>query len=499
MAAPNSLTVIDNDSQKRLIQLAMRYARMEYITGGARSMVGALVKDALKVLNERPDDLTAEFGIQVYQKMMTDPAVEGCIDVLKGRIIGEGPRTVPKVKRRGVEGYDQSSQVAEFVKRNLDYLRRRTPVTDVFEEMLDATWLGFSMAVVNLEAYEDAYIGRPLWRIAAIKPKDRSKFGMIVDRWMNVHGILPKNEGIASTAPIRIEDIDFEQVAPRERVWIWSHKKRAGDPRGKSILRTAYNAWYIKTQLLPFYLQFLTKYATGSLVGILGEKQGTEAEYENDAGETESMDALEAMASELRAVEGGSSIAVPHGGDVKSLYPPSGAGKAFIDAAQWLDRQIALAIVKSPRTIFEAEHGAKVDSEAASDMTENYVRLVRSSFEASFLGDVIYPLIVLNFGEEAADRYCPDVTLQSIQQQDFSKAAPAVAQLWDGGPGQRYLHESQVPATDAMLGLEERDMEAWQEDLQQAEADRILAEAQASALADPRRGLNPSPTATPSK
>jgi phage gp29-like protein len=131
-----------------------------------------------------------------------------------------------------------------------------------------------------------------------------------------------------------------------------------------------------------------------------------------------------------------------------------------------LDRQIAMAILKSPRTLLEAQHSSKADSESAQDITDVFVSTLRQTVSEAFERDVVRPLVALNFGAQYAERYAPSVTLNAAPRQDFAKSADAITRLWTAG----YLHWSQVAETDALIGLPERDVDAFLAELEDRRA-----------------------------
>jgi hypothetical protein len=281
-----------------------------------------------------------------------------------------------------------------------------------------------------------------------------------------------------------------EAVIPREKFWLLTFNGRNSDPRGQSLLRPAWNPYFLKTQVFPAYLKYLVQFASPSIVGFTPEG-AEDVEIVDDEGIVsvdadgiaQTISAEEDMLNTLLGFQSGT-VAVLKGGSRMELIQSQGQGEAFARGVELFDRQIAMAILKTHRTLLEAKHGSKADAESAADITDVFVASLRELVATSFTRDVIRPLVMANYGEEIADRFTPEATLKSTPKQDFGKTAEAIGKLWTA----QYLHASQVAEVDAMIGLPERDLEGWMNEVEDANEMKRMDQVERMKLLNPQAG-----------
>jgi hypothetical protein len=142
-------------------------------------------------------------------------------------------------------------------------------IDDVVWSMLDATCFGNKVAeLVSVLERDDGPGGARTWlRIRAIKPEPRQSVAFVVEQFMNLVGFLGATPGQATPStgsPLKPGD---PAILPRDKFAVLSWRPRDCDPRGTSILRPAYEAWWRKRQMFPEYLKYLTQFAGPSLWG----------------------------------------------------------------------------------------------------------------------------------------------------------------------------------------------------------------------------------------
>lgn len=444
--------------------LAAQDRTREYVSGGTDRTLAPLQADGLRVLDQFQDDLNREFSDAVYDQMLRDPAVSASVDILKALILAEPLRIVSRVQDRHSAEYATADAIRVFVERQIAEADR--PMQAMLHDALDAIAYGSALAEIVYEPAEDPVEGRPILRFKDLKTRPRAHYAFVVDRYLNVLGAAATVPG-STLSPLPPAD----QIIARQKFLLLTFGGRHGDPRGASLLRPAYNAYYLKTQVWPQYLKFLSQFASPSLVGYTPEGAADVevvdtlgAPVLNPDGSARVISAEEDMLATLLGFQAGT-VAVLKGGARVEPLQSQGSGQAFQEAIALVDRQIAMAILKSHRTLLEAEHGSKADTEAAADITDVFVAGLRESLAASVTRDVVYQIVAVNYGVDAARRYAPMAVLRSLPRQDFAKAATALGTLWSA----RYLHSSQVPEVDALIGLPARDMDDWLGALQEAE------------------------------
>jgi hypothetical protein len=460
----------------------------EFLSGGSDRTISPLIQNAIQVLGRFQDDINKEFGDSAYDDMMKDPAVAASIDILKSLILSEPLRIIPRVQDKKAPEYEESKRITDFVDRQIRGMNRS--VQAVIWEALEALHYGSSLIEI---VYEDALDeGRPILKLKDLKTRRRENYALIVDRYFNVLGAVSREwGGQTSSVYTGSSSPDPSQIIPREKFCMIIPQTKNSDPRGVSILRPAWNAYYIKTQIYPQYLKFLIQFASPSLVGYTPENTVEEIEVVDDNGATVinsdgSVQTITPEADMLETLLGFQSgtVAVLKGGSKLDIIQSNGTGEAFAAAFDLFDRQIAMAILKTHRTLLEAKHSSKADAESAADITDVFVSNLREVVAQAIQRDVVYQMVKINFGPEIADRFAPEVTLKSMPKQDFAKAADAIGKLWAG----KYLHASQVQEADAMIGLPERDMDAFLGELQEEADMRQMDQMERMKLMNPGAG-----------
>lgn len=421
----------------------------EFVAGGSQAVVSALTREALSIAI---DDIERDFGTRIYERMMRDPAIYGAVETLKTITLSEELRVVPHVTEEDDPEFAKSKEIAEFIERCFNECE--TPMQHVMHEMLDALWRGSYVCEKVLRAESGKLF------LDKLKTKHPHRTAYIVDRFYNVLGI-----GLREPDATDYQDlpsIDGIPVVPRDRFWCLKFWGIGGDPRGASLLRPAYNAWYIRQQTWPAYLKYLVQWATPSVIGTTPEN-ATDTPYLDGNGDLQydeggnvlTKTPEEAMLESLLAFQGGSALALKGGSNV-TLVQSTGDGKAFIEAMELFKREMILAVLRVTRATMESQHGSKADAEVAQDILGMFVVWIRRAVEDSLFRDVVKWLVELNFGRDAV-RLAPWPSISAVEQQDVAALGDLVSKLFAAG----YFDDSQIPELDNKLGMPERDLEAW--------------------------------------
>lgn len=409
------------------------------------------------------DDAQRDFGLDIYERMMKDPAVVSSIGALRTLTLSQGPRFLSRVQAPSPTKpdpeqqaeYDRAEELRQFVEAMMDHLQE--PLEEVLEQMLDFLPYGHTVAE---ETYEERG-GRLV--LKTLRPKPRSAFAFVVDEYMNLIGLVGAKRGSPMLSSSMASTVSPDDVIPREKFFIISNGATYGDPRGSSVLRPAYNSWYLKQQAWPMYLKFLAQFGTPSICGTLppdaGDVEVVDAQGQvtlDDDGNPVAMSAAEAMLAKLVAFANGTAVVLEHGSDL-NILEPKGDGEAYVKAFDLFDRQITRAVLVATRATMEAEHGSKADSSTAQDILSEITQGIRRKVEVAFFRDVLQPIIRYNFGDEAADGLlCPYMSLSDVAREDVVAVGNMIANL----ARSEMLHPSQYPGLDVKLGLPERDFEA---------------------------------------
>lgn len=410
--------------------------RREYVAGSAHWLSW---RGAVRALPHALDDLERELGDDLYARMLTDPRVRGDVGLLKANILKDGISITPCVcEEEDAAGQAIADEAAAFVQRCLDHLQ--IPLSDVLDDLLDALAYGAKVAEQVYGDGEGIDAGRLV--LKALKPKPRKLTAFVVDAYCNVLGLLAAEPGrTLSPTTLLAGQQAPDNMLPRSKFAVLTHKPKDSDPRGTTILRAAYNWWWIKYQFLPEWLKTGMQFGTPSLVGI------TEEHAQGDP-EQPSLTPEQLLLQQLLAFQGGTALALRYGSSVSVLESERGGADNFFAAAMEIcDRQISTAIYGATRATQEAQNGSRADSDTAKDLFDSIVDAGRLAVATMLQRDVIPPLLALNNAQWAA--YPPVVGVGGIVAEDRTPAWNAVAGLERSG----YLDPSQYQELDAQLGL----------------------------------------------
>lgn len=410
----------------------------EYIAGGG----GSLPLVSQQVLGRGVDDLARDLGMHVYEAMLNDSTVSAALHILITGVLSGEFQLLPALRAEDTEAVAPGSaraanlalakEIADFCKRNVD--RLEFPVKTLCYELLHAMVFGVKLAekVYEPGAGDDA--GRLM--LKTIRVKRNASWNFVVAPTGDVVAIQ------ALTFDAGLRDL------PPEKFLIVKWMPRDGDPRGRSVLRTAYNAWNLKINLFPRYFKYLDKFASPTIVGVAAPDARDEPELDDNGRPTgRDLTPTEAMAQMLSRLEGGSYAALPPGSTLHTLRP-AGNGAAFLQAFDFFKTEIVESILFNARQIMQAKHSSKADVSTGQDTVGQILLYGRETLEDAFHTQLFRQLVALNWGEAIADLYTPHVSLGSVEHQDVSKVAIAYAQL-----GYQIDPATQSPTIDAQLNL----------------------------------------------
>lgn len=424
---------------------------LEYVSGG---YLFYWANQMYRTLPYYVDDITRDFGDDIYERMMVDPQVASCIHLLKMATLLRGVSLTPRVDDEKDPAYAACVEYTAFCQRAIDRLRGFTTTT--LYDLLDALPFGNRLAEITYElATRGPDKGKLVYK--SVKVKHRRTYAYVVDARMNVLGVLALVPGISpvTMGGTLLTDVSkLKNMLPRQKFVIFSFRPKNEDPRGQSICRPAYNPWWLKMQTWPEYLKYITQFASPSIWATTAENaQDTAARdnkgvlVKNDDGTQKYVSPSQAMLDTLIQFKNGSASVFPFGA---ALHPMEmqGDGAAFLSAIDMFDRQITKAILCQTLATEEGKYQARSASETHQDVLGMVINYIKECLEEVIEGDMLQPLVRLNFGDEAVE-FTPRATLGDTDQQDFAAMAAAISALESSG----YLAPSQRRGTDAVLGL----------------------------------------------
>lgn len=430
----------------------------EYVAGGAGLWSSAL----LRTLPSAIDDITQDFGDDLYERMRLDPTITACLNVLRASIIEEGVRLAPAVDDPAADGYDLSHEIEDFCEAVLSDLT--IPLDDVLWDLLDAILLGSHLAEEVYQTVPAASYALPgsspisrtqdMLILSSLKPKPRRATSFVVDAYMNVQAIASVRPGMG---------YGFGSMSTlgspwppnwlrRDKFAVLTFRPKDADPRGTSAFRSAYTPWFAKQEIWQEFLKYLAQFASPSIYAIASEAS-TKAgiDVPNSDGTISKRPAGEVLRDTLLDFRNGTAMGLPYGTLINTLEV-AGDGQAFHNAFLHCDQQITVAVLHQTRATMEAQHGSRADSETGQDILGTIQRQAKRAVCTMLRRDILKPLVSYNYGPDASRQLTPLVSLGSVEKHDFAAFATAIANLAKSG----YLSPSQYAGVDEKLGLPPR-------------------------------------------
>lgn len=412
----------------------------EYVSGVDRIFISKYIESLPKYV----DDITRDFGYDLYERMLLDPKVQGNMRYIKGSILGDGWTITPAVEDEKHPLFKRAKDISDFCQRCVDSLSMTSrPFDLLLYEMLDGLALGHKTAEqVHDIGQEGPDQGKIVLR--DVKTKPRGTYAFVVDAWRNTIGMLGLIPGHGT--PIMAGNIMTDprllpNFMPRTKFVVFTHDQHDSDPRGRPLTRACYFPWWAKQQLAGEWLKFLAQYADPSLWGTTAE--GAQPEIQKDVNGNPTGQVIntpeEAMVATMKKLRGGGVAAFPFGAGVNAVPVGGEGGKAFYDAFQWCDAQITFAMLSSILQTTEAQFGTRAQAETHADTAASPFRVIKLMLNATVRHDIFRVLVAYNYGDWAARHLVPKFELNSVGRKDWVNFASAAVALVQSG----FLDDSQ--------------------------------------------------------
>jgi len=419
-----------------------------------------------RVLSFAVDDITEEFGWDLYNRFLFDPTVNNCVVTVKADVIEDGLSIQPAIAQKDQPGYEQSAQL---VTEAYDMIARYPggSLDDWLWSMTDAIWRGHTATEITFRP--ERIGGKMRYTLDRLAVKPPQAFGFAVDNYKKVIGIMGLVPGIGMpvyTGNIVVDPQRQPNMLPREKFCVYTHRPRDEDPRGQSILRPVYTPWTLKMQTLPEYAKWLKQFGSPTLLGFtpqeaqllaLTDAQGNPLQGAGGAPITVANTPEQNMLGVLANVMGGSAGVFPAGSDVKWIEM-HGMGNPFLFAMRFFDEQITTGVLGQSLTTMSQRYGTHALGRVQQDTQDTIVRQTKAGICRAFVRDVLRLWVFVNHGESWLP-FTPKASLGQIEEPNLLEDLGAYAQAgWQ-------LDLSQFPEVDRRLGLPPRDPD-WEENFQ---------------------------------
>jgi SPP1 gp7 family putative phage head morphogenesis protein len=259
-----------------------------------------------------PDDLIAQKGLGIYAKMLNDEQVKSVTEFKLNAILGRGWHFKFDQTKLAPDEQKKRIRVFEAITKKI-----RGSFLDAIEGVASGREFGYS---VSEKVYgQITYDGATFKGLNMILTRDPASFRFFADEY----GLLTKiTQRVAGRADV---DVNLDKVVH------YVHKPKWDSVYGRSELRAAYRAWYLKDITLKLWALHLERFGSGIPVATRTGQEGA-------AYGTPEYASLQRVMENFKAHTG---IILPPGFTAEVLFPTS--TDQFEKALQYHD----LAIAKS--------------------------------------------------------------------------------------------------------------------------------------------------------
>lgn len=390
------------------------------------------------------DDVTRRYGTRIYWTMNEiHPKVASSIETLVDDALGDPIilRTAIDPPAHGEEPGPEvalAKQVLDECQESID--RLRPALDDVLRPVVESMCIEFSGAAEPV--WEAVGSGRSVsYRLKKLADLPREAWEFVVDEYKNVVGYI----GIGPDGtPV---------VLPPAKLAVMTWRPRAGDPRGRAMLRPAYADCDLTWRLLDPYYQHVKNFSDPFRIGKVkpmqrGRIPGIDPPARTGDPTPTKIGAAESMHYVLsRAGTAGFAVI----GDEDSIETtfPQGSGEAYLNAFKFAGDNIVQAIIGDVRATQEAAFGSRASAEVGAGNKGLRVQSIRRLI-LSFVEGILRTQTEMNHGPGIAAKFTPYVLYKDQER------GPTVTEWASGGWRMNdTIHQAEV---DAKLGLTPREV-----------------------------------------
>jgi SPP1 gp7 family putative phage head morphogenesis protein len=376
-----------------------------------------------------PDELVQkDNGYGIYEEMAKDDQVSVCLELKKELVLAAGYEIVAK------SGEDTAQEIKAFLEEALTK-DPEIEFDDSLKEMLSCYEFGFSLTEKVFKVRED---GKTTLKF--LKTRHPVTWLIHTDDKGNV--------------------TQYEQRGQKESVFIkpealihMTNNPRFGNAYGLSDLRAAYDAWFVKMNIVKFYSIFLEKAASPIPV----------AKYNKDAPQS----AVDAIYNSIRKFQAKTALAIPK--DIEVEFLESGNnGEAYQKAINIFNMFIGRSLFVPDLLGFQGSEtggGSYSLGSEQLDVLFKHIQRRRVLLENVVNKHIIEPLVYVNFGEVED---CPQFKLKPIREKEIIE----LSKIWlDAAKSNIFKpNYEQVNYFNKLTRFPETSQKEWDENEEMAQA-----------------------------
>lgn len=392
-------------------------------------------------------------GAKEIEAMMKDYEVESALGVLVAAATAKEGQVVSCVTDEDDLDYAMASMLTDYI---MEVISNMQPNLKALQRVMLESALAYGSSVAEIQKSAIGYGDfQGLTTIDIVRTTNLSETSLVLDKFDRIVGILPnvnnRSYPVDSFIPF-IEAGKEEQllksVLPRHKFVVMTWNEGAGDPRGKSILRAAYEPWLCKWDAAYMMKIWLEKFSSASIIGNLPENASPTCEEDEDGNLINCDDPAADFLMMLQQFQSNSAIAIPHDANV-NIVQAAGDVQSFLTVIAWADKAITRGILKQNLATQEGEHQARAASETHKDILSLYILCLKALISETFERDLFRPLIERHFPKHAHLTPQYDLGLGS----GFPLTAQDIAALITVG----FIDPSQYADLDKRLDLPTRE------------------------------------------
>ncbi len=311
-----------------------------------------------------PDDLYQKSGdYSLYEDMLKDDQVSVCMHIKKDLVIGSGWDIVSS----------QDDEQHQAIKKDLELALCEDPdalssFDEMLEELLTAYDFGFSLSEKIFKKRADGSL-----TLKTIKTRHPSTWLIYTDKYGNIDKYHQRG---------RTQDLTID---PKSLIH-YINNRRFQNPYGTSDLRTAYNAWFVKRQIIRYYGIFLEKAASPTPV----------ARYDKNAPKA----AVDAVYQAIKSFQTKTAMAIPKEIEVEFLESKS-EGQVYVRGINIFNMFIGRSLLIPDLLGFqggETSGGSYSLGKHQMEVLFKHIERRRATLERLVNKHIVWPIVVYNHG-----------------------------------------------------------------------------------------------------
>lgn len=340
-----------------------------------------------------PDDLVQkDVTYCIYEEMLKDDQVSAALKLKKDLILNTGFEIVVF--------HEEHEPIKKLLEKAI-FEDTARPFIEQLEEIISAYEFGFSLSEKIFQKQKDLKL-----TLNQIKTRHPASWLIHTDPFGNVK----KYEQVGTLGESNIVD-------PRSLLH-FINQGRFSNPYGTSDLRAAYNAWFIKRQIIKFYAIFLEKHASPIPVG----------RYDKNAPQS----AVTKLLNILKRFQQKTAIVIPKEIEVEFLQSAN-SGEAYTTGIDQFNMFIGRSLMMPDLVgLSGSETGGGSFALGAEHINiyNKHIQKRKKQLEAAVNDHIIKPLVIYNFG--FIDEM-PEFRLAPIEDTDIFESARIFIQAIQAG------------------------------------------------------------------